>query len=138
MNIGKKLLSILLCLMFVFGTLAVGTGGFAELFDSISIKASAAYSVGDTIYYGTYPQSEVTDAATIAGLTVSGVAGSATGDGWKSYGYYSGTGTYYDGQMTASDYMRYKDVTYKGEKYECISSSNFLHIEKIIKHQRPQ
>ena len=116
-NSFKKLLAAVFAVLILFGTVAVGGEGFAELLETVSIKASAAYSVGDTIYYGTYPQSEVTDTATIAGLTVSGVAGSATGDGWKSYGYYSGTGSLWDGQMTASDYMRYKDVTYKGEKY---------------------
>ena len=117
MNIGKKLLSIALCLMLLLGTLAVGTGGFAELLDAISIKASAAYSVGDTIYYGTYPQSEVTDTTTISVLNTKAVALSAVGNGWQSYNYYSGTGTWADGQMTASDYMRYIDVELNDQKY---------------------
>ncbi len=113
MNIGKKLLSILLCLMLVFGTLAVGTGGFAELFDSISIKASAAYSVGDTIYYGTYPQTDVT-------ASLGSVLNSQSGT-WKSYNYYRGTDNREDGQMVPSDYMRYKDVTYNGNKYRGVA-----------------
>ena len=98
MNIGKKLLSIALCLMLVFGTLAVGTGGFAELLDAVSIKASAAYSVGDTIYYGTYPQTDVT-------AQLGSVLNSQSGT-WKSYGYYSGTGSFSNGQMTPSDFMK--------------------------------
>ena len=117
MNIGKKLLPIALCLMLVFGTLAVGTGGFAELFDSISIKASATYSVGDTIYYGTYPQTDVTS-------SLGSVLNSQSGT-WKSYGYYSGTDQWDDGQMTASDYMRYKDVTYNGAKYRGVTFDSY-------------
>ncbi|MBQ8944847.1 MAG: InlB B-repeat-containing protein [Clostridia bacterium] len=38
----KRAISFLLCLIMLFGTFAVGTGGFAELLNSISIKASAA------------------------------------------------------------------------------------------------
>ncbi len=117
MNTGKKLLSILLCLMLFFGTLAVGTEGFAEVFDSISIKASAAYSVGDIIYYGTYPQTDVT-------ASLGSVLNSQSGT-WKSYNYYSGTGNIEDGQMTASDYMRYKDVTYNGNKYRAVTFDSY-------------
>lgn len=101
----------------LFGSVAVGTGGFAKLIDAISINASAAYSVGDTIYYGTYPQTDVT-------ASLGSVLNSQSGT-WKSYGYYSGTGTWDDGQMTSSDYMRYKDITYKGEKYRGVKFDSY-------------
>ncbi len=125
MNIGKKLLSILLCLMLVFGTLAVCGEGFAELLETVSIKVSAAYSVGDTIYYGTYPQSEVTDTTTISVLNTKAVALSAVGNGWQSYNYYSGTGNSDDGQMTASDYMRYIDVELNDQKYRGVTFDSY-------------
>ncbi len=78
------------------------------------ITASAAkitsYSQGDIIEFGWYPQSEVTDSSIISALD------SDSGE-WLSYNYYSGTGNLSDGKMTASDYMRYKDVLYCSEKY---------------------
>ncbi len=107
----------MLCLIMLFGSVAVGTGGFSDMLEAVSIKASAAYSVGDTIYYGTYPQTDVT-------ASLGSVLNSQSGT-WKSYGYYSGIGSFDDGQMTASDYMRYKDVTYKGEKYRGVTFDSY-------------
>ncbi|MBQ4245081.1 MAG: hypothetical protein II702_09220 [Clostridia bacterium] len=66
-------------------------------------------SNGETIRFGTYPQTDVTAQL---GSELNGVDGA-----WVSYGYYSGSGKYSDGKMTASDFMRYKDVTYNNEKY---------------------
>ncbi|MCR5149937.1 MAG: hypothetical protein K6B52_01775 [Clostridiales bacterium] len=109
MKIFKKIMSAVLCLIMLSGSLAVGAGGFTGLLKSISVEANAAYSVGDTIYFGSYPQSDVTS-------SLGSVLNSQSGT-WKSYNYYSGTGDWYDGQMKASDYMRYKDVTYNGSKY---------------------
>ena len=61
MCFGKKALSVVLCLVILFGGLAIGRDGFAGVLDSISIKASTeGYSWGDIIEYGTYPQSDVT------------------------------------------------------------------------------
>ncbi|MCR5151459.1 MAG: DUF6273 domain-containing protein [Clostridiales bacterium] len=114
----KKVLSTVLCLIMLFGIVAVGGDGFADLFEAISVKASASYSVGDIIFYGNYPQSEVKDADLIAKLN-------AQEGTWKSYGYYSGTGNMYDGQMTASDYMRYKDVAYNGHKYRAVTFDSY-------------
>ncbi|MBQ6543696.1 MAG: hypothetical protein IJL77_04835, partial [Clostridia bacterium] len=95
------------------------------MLDMVSIKASAAYSVGDTIYFGTYPQSEVTDTATIAVLTAKAAASTATGDGWKSYGYYSGSGEHNDGNMAASDYMRYIDIIVNDNKYRGVTFDSY-------------
>ena len=101
----------------LFGSVAIGGNGFAEVFETFSLKASA-YSTGDYIYYGTYPQSEVTDSALVSALN--GASGS-----WKSYGYYSGTGDLDDGQMKPSDYMRYKDVSYNGSKYRAVTFDSY-------------
>ncbi|MBQ9551678.1 MAG: leucine-rich repeat domain-containing protein [Clostridia bacterium] len=66
-----------------------------------------------TIRFGSYPQSKVTDEATLAALN-------ALSLDWHSYGYYSGTGLYDDGEMTAKDFMRYADVDYNGAKYRAV------------------
>ncbi len=76
-------------------------------------SAETTATVGDIVEYGSYPQSEVTDDTLKA--TLSSLAGST--DAWTSYGYYSGSGRRDDGQMTAKDYMKYKDVIYDGQKY---------------------
>ena len=117
MKISKKLLSILLCAVMVLGSVAIGGNGFAEVFETFSFKVSA-YSTGDYIYYGTYPQSKVTDSALVSALN-------GAGGSWKSYGYYSGTGSLSDGQMKPSDYMRYKDVSYNGSKYRAVTFDSY-------------
>lgn len=63
------------------------------------------YKTGDIIEFGSYPQSEVTDAALKSALTSK--AGSTSG--WTSYDYYI------SGEQ--SDFMKYTDVEYGGEKY---------------------
>ena len=68
---------------------------------------------GDYYMYGSYPQSEVTDTELKAKLSEE--AGDTAK--WISYEYYSGSGTFDDGKMTAGDYMKYIDVTYEGETY---------------------
>lgn len=106
MKTGKKVISLVLCFIMLIGTVAISGDGFAELLDVFSVKASATdYNVGDIIEFGTYPQTDVTDEMGDVLNTIEGV--------WKSYNYYSSTGDWADGQMTASDYMRYMDVSYK-------------------------
>ena len=92
MKLSKRMLSIALCLIMLFGMVAIGGDAVIDLFVS---KASAAdYKTGEIIEFGSYPQSKVTDEATIAVLTASEAATSATGNGWISYNYYIGTGSY--------------------------------------------
>lgn len=65
---------------------------------------------GNVIQYGSYPQSRVTDSATVAALN------DLSDDMiWSSYGYASGNGK--KGSMVTGDWMQYIDVTYNGEKY---------------------
>ena len=79
----------------------------------LCITANAEYKTGDVIEFGNYPQSKVTSPATITSLN--NFVGSVAN--WKSYAYYSGTGSTDNGTMTAKDFMRYKDVFYAGVKY---------------------
>lgn len=113
-KIAKKLLALLLASVMTFGLLPVSEIADIDLGGLFSVKAEAAtvssYSNGDIIEFGWYPQLQVTDSSLITALNAD--------DGeWISYGYYSGTGTLQDGNMTAGDYMRYKDVIYGSNKY---------------------
>ena len=74
------------------------------------LKVVAQYNY---IKYGSYPQSEVTDNDLINELT--GLAESTST--WTSYGYYI--------ENTVSDYMKYKDVMYNGEKYRGVYFSQY-------------
>ena len=104
----KSALSLLLCMIMVFGAVAVGGKGIGELFSSGKAEA-AGYSVGDIVTFGSYPQSEVTkesDSATYAKLE-------ATSKNWVSYRYYSGDGSY--GSMKQGDWMEYADMDINGD-----------------------
>lgn len=75
-------------------------------------------ATGTIINFGSYPQSRVNDTVTINNLE--GVT-----KNWKSYNYYSGTGSISDGKMTSSDYMLYADFLYGGEKYRAVTFSEY-------------
>ena len=114
----KGALSLLLCMIMVFGALAVGGEGIGELFNGGKAVA-AGYSVGDIITFGSYPQSEVTkknDSATYAKLE-------AAAKNWVSYKYYSGDGSY--GSMKQGDWMKYADITLGGEKYRAVRFTQY-------------
>lgn len=59
MKLSKKLLSLLLCAVMVLGSVAVGGEGFAEVFDTLSIKVSAADELTEGIYTYTVNNGEV-------------------------------------------------------------------------------
>ena len=63
-------------------------------------------TVGNIITFGSYPQSEVKDSATLEKLN-------ATSKNWISYGYYSGDGSY--GSMKPGDWMEYADMDINGD-----------------------
>ena len=73
-----------------------------------NIGSGLVYAVGDQIQYGNYPQSRVTDRKTLNMLN-------NKTKNWVSYGYYSGTGSPFDGQMFPSDYMKYADIDSDGD-----------------------
>lgn len=108
MKMTKKVLSILLSLMLVLGAVAVG---------GMSVSAEGTYSVGDIIEYGTYPQTGVEQTAALNSAAESAV--------WESYGYYSGTGVYYDGNMSAGDFAEYADFFLDGVKYRAVRFSAY-------------
>lgn len=117
-KICKSALSVLLCLIMVFGSVAIGNQGFGEVLDAISVKASAkTYSVGDYIYFGSYPQSKVTDSSLISALNRQTL-------NWKSFNYYSGTGEF-DGNMTSGNFMKYADISYGDKKYRAVKIESY-------------
>ena len=108
----KKALSLCLAVFMLLAALPAG------LADDLAPKAEA-YAVGDTIQFGTYPQSEVTDGDTLASLN-------AICTPWVSYGYYSGSGvSWSDGQMQSSDYMQYRDAVLDGVRYRAVRFSAY-------------
>ena len=125
MKAVKRLLSILLCTLMVFGVEIIGFEGFKELL--IQAKASSTkYNVGDTIDYGTYPQTEVKDQSLIDTLN-------SIESQWISYSYYSGTGTMYNGQMNESDFMKYRDVFFNNKKYRGVMFTCYRPIDTGFK-----
>ena len=74
---------------------------------------------GDYVYFGTYPQSEVTDSTLKSTLTGSaGTLPTSTNSGsWTSYGYYI------DGSV--SNFMWYIDKEYEGEKYRGVYFTSY-------------
>ena len=95
----KKLLSLILVAIMLVTAMPVA---FAE---------GNTYKVGDIVQFGSYPQSEVTDSATVAALNAKAPAW----DDWTSYGYYSGDDD--PGTMVQGDWMRYTDIVYNDNKY---------------------
>lgn len=113
-QLTKKLLSITIALIMVFSVVP-----FSGM---ITAQATEIWQqpAGTIITYGSYPQTLVTDSLTITSL----VAWSSSVM-WKSYGYYTGSGSWYDGQMKSSDYMKYKDFWYNGERYRAVTFSKY-------------
>ena len=79
---------------------------------------TGAEKTGDIIKFGSYPQSKVTDSATISALD-------SVAKSWKSYNYYSGMGDYRDGKMVSSDYMQYADIKIDGAKYRAVKFTQY-------------
>lgn len=111
----KRILSTVLVAVMLIG---IAPMGGIDLAPKASAKVISSYSVGDTITYGSYPQSRVTDEAIIDGLDSQSLS-------WKSYNYYSGTGKGYDGNMKPSDYMKYADIVFNGNKYRAVTFSKY-------------
>lgn len=108
----KKLLSALLIAIMLL-SIAPMIG-----FDFDAVAVGATYKTGDIVEFGSYPQSKVTDSATLSKLN-------AVTKKWISYGYYSGTGDWFDGNMTPSDYMKYCDIKLDGNKYRAVTFSAY-------------
>ena len=102
----------------LIGVAPVGGIDFAP---KASAKDISSYSVGDTITYGSYPQSEVTDSALIAKIEAAG-----EDIAWIDYNYYAGTGSWSDGNMKpVENMMLYKDISYNGSKYRAVKLNQY-------------
>ncbi|MDD6146464.1 MAG: DUF6273 domain-containing protein [Oscillospiraceae bacterium] len=104
----KKLLSILLVVLMIVSSVPF-----------VYAEESNTYKVGDIIQFGSYPQSKVTDSATITALNNK----APEWEGWTSYGYYSGNGSY--GTMKQGDWMRYVDIKHDGNKYRGVKFTQY-------------
>ena len=75
---------------------------------------------GDKIYFGSYPQTRITDSSFISKNLSSFISGTPSVDnprGWTSYGYYA--------NGVVSDYMWYMDVEVNGERYRAVYFSAY-------------
>ena len=89
-----------------------GSVSFAE-------ETQTPYQTGDQIFFGSYPQSRVTDQVLLEALNAltEDLPGEGGSGSWISYGYYA------DGQP--ADYAFYKDVTYGEERYRGVYLSAY-------------
>ena len=71
-----------------------------------------------TIVFGSYPQTQETNETQLRLLD-------ALEKDWQSYDYYTGTGTWDDGQMAASDFMQYADLTLGTARYRAVKFSAY-------------
>ncbi len=116
----KKVLKIIICLTLVILLCVTSAplGGFVGL----SLEAKAVnYKVGDIIEFGTYPQSKVTDENLISELNDL----APEWKDWIDYGYYSGDSNSNFGSMEQGDWMRYIDITYKGNTYRGVKFTKY-------------
>ena len=112
-RILKNTLALFLCVLMLSG--AAVPGGLAL---SARAKTIHEYAQGDLVTFGWYPQARVEDTAVISALETQAAT-------WHSYGYYTGSGNYSDGNMAASGYMEYADVTYGAKKYRGVRFSQY-------------
>ena len=113
----NKMLAVILTIIIATGTLPITV--FFDL-SLIPIASAKSYNTGDIIEYGSYPQTMVTNATIKTQLNQ--IANTAT---WYSFGYYSGTGTDYDGEMRPSNCMSYADIISNGIKYRVVKINSY-------------
>ena len=114
----KRILSTLLIAIMLIGIVPMGG---IDLAPKASAKDIGSYSVGDTITYGSYPQSKVTDSDLTAKIEAAG-----ENEAWVDYNYYVGTGDWYDGNMKPVEgMMLYKDIVYSGNKYRAVKINQY-------------
>ncbi len=110
----KKAVSVFLTLAIILCLFPVMN--FTEKSYAVDISEM---KTGDIIEFGSYPQSKVTDKNITDYLD-------SVDKNWISYNYYLGTYDGYiqsglaDGTMSRSDFMRYADIEYNGEKYRAV------------------
>ena len=106
MKTSKRILSLVLAVIMIVCTVPM------------TFAKDNTYETGDIIQFGSYPQSKVTDSATISALNYRAPAW----DNWISYEYYT-----YDWSIGSvqGDWMKYIDVTYNGEKYRGVRFTEY-------------
>ncbi len=121
-KIIKRTMATILTIVMLLTAMPLSGIDFGELFaPKASAKDISSYSVGDTITYGSYPQSKVTDSSLISALETK-----SSSYLWVDYGYYSGTGDWDDGNMKPSNNMMYyKDILYNGNMYRAVWIKNY-------------
>ena len=107
----SALLAIVISLTVLLGYLPFAVCGLIG-----AAESAASFAAGDTIEFGSYPQSMVTDEALLSALNAQPLS-------WQSYGYYSGDGTV--GSAAPSDYMQYADIVYQGTAYRAVRFSQY-------------
>ena len=103
----KKTLAIVLSVIIVLA--AIPLMSFAA-----ETKTVADLSAGDKFTFGSYPQSKVTDQATLTAIN-------GAEKTWKSYGYM-------ESENTPGDYMQYCDIDLDGDgtnDYRCVKFSKY-------------
>ena len=113
MKTGKRMLSVILAaLMLLTAAPLAGLVGM-----EIAPKVQA-YQVGDRVQFGTYPRSRVTNEERMRQLDT-------VEKEWKSFNFFCGTGTEYDGLMHEGDFMKYADFFYEGVRYRALRIDSY-------------
>ena len=116
-----KFLSLLMAATFISGAAYLTMFSRAEAY---------VYETGDTVEFGSYPQTKVTDSDTVAALD-------SVNKNWVSYRFYSGEGNYGSipayGSMTAGDFAKYADIELNGEKYRAVLFDDYRPLSTINK-----
>ena len=89
---------------------------------ALCVPANAAYNVGDTFTFGSYPQTRVTNSATLSELNKKATS-------WTSLKLYSGSGSF--NTAHEGSYTQYCDVTYAGYQYRGITFTAYRPNETI-------
>ncbi len=112
MKVSKKLLSVMLAFALLLTAAAVGSF-------NVSADGDETFSTGDTLFYGTYPQSRVTDESLIEALNAEIIEIE-----WTDYGYYTGYGEN-DGRMAPAQLMSYQDIVISNVKYRGVKIDSY-------------
>lgn len=126
---AKKTLCALLVVLMCFASVSIG--GFSAAAVNVTdgkTYISKADLASGYITLGSYPQTRVTDEATLNALGDK----LPTFQEWysSSYKYYRGTGRMTS--MKPEDFMYYWDVTLKGEKYRCVLITDYRPKETCV------
>lgn len=118
----KRIISAVLTIVMIFSAISFLNMNYnAVLVSRAEAKDLSSYKVGDTITFGSYPQSRVTN-----GLILNGIKKAESKYSWISYNYYSGSGIRTDGNMKPDESMMYyKDITYNNNVYRAVKINHY-------------